>query len=145
MDDPVVNCAGGLGALPEYQSDGASGADVRALLPRDIVLKPGQRALIPTGLHLEIPRGIEGQVRPRSGLAAKNGVTVLNAPGTIDSDYRGELKVVLVNLGDADFRISTGDRIAQIVFSPVSRVSFRRTDTTAETGRGSGGFGSTGV
>jgi len=145
MDDLVVNCAGSLGALPEYQSEGASGADLRALLQEEIVVKPGERVLIPTGLHLEIPRGLEGQVRPRSGLAAKNGITVLNAPGTIDSDYRGELKVLLVNLGKEDFRVRAGDRIAQIVFSPVCRVSFRRTETRAETGRGSGGFGSTGV
>ncbi len=101
--------------------------------------------MVPTGLHLEIPAGFEGQVRPRSGLAARNGVTVLNAPGTIDSDYRGELKVILVNLGEADFRIQTGDRIAQIVFSPVVRVSFRQKDSVAETRRGSGGFGSTGI
>jgi dUTP pyrophosphatase len=145
MEDPVVFCAGAPDSLPEYQSAGASGADLRALLPQDIILKPGQRALVPTGLHLEIPPGLEGQVRPRSGLAARNGVTVLNTPGTIDSDYRGELKVVLVNLGETDFRIRSGDRIAQIVFCPVSRVSFRRNDSIAETWRGSGGFGSTGV
>jgi dUTP pyrophosphatase len=145
MEDPEVFCAGAPDSLPEYQSAGASGADLRALLPQDIMLKPGQRALVPTGLHLEIPPGLEGQVRPRSGLAARNGVTVLNTPGTIDSDYRGELKVVLVNLGETDFWIRSGDRIAQIVFCPVSRVSFRRKGSTAETRRGSGGFGSTGV
>jgi dUTP pyrophosphatase len=142
--EPAVFFAGSE-SMPEYQSEGAAGADIRALLPADLVLKPGERVLVPTGLHLEIPAGYEGQVRPRSGLAARHGVTVLNAPGTIDSDYRGELKVILVNLGEADFRIRTGDRIAQIVFSPVVRVSFRRKDTIDDTRRGSGGFGSTGV
>ena len=145
MNEPIVYCAGSSSSLPEYQSDGSSGADLRALLQEEIVLKPGQHALVPTGLHVEIPQGWEGQVRPRSGLAARHGITVLNTPGTIDSDYRGEIKVVLVNLGEADFRISTGDRIAQIVICPVIRVSFRRKDTIAETRRGSGGFGSTGI
>ena len=144
MEQPIVYCTDDGGALPEYQSVGASGADLCALLPEDMVLKPGQRALVPTGLRLEIPPGIEAQVRPRSGLAAKNGVTVLNTPGTIDSDYRGEIKVVLVNLGEESFRISTGDRIAQIVFCPVIRVSFSRIAAIGETRRGSGGFGSTG-
>jgi dUTP pyrophosphatase len=143
MDLPV-SCAG-TESVPEYQSEGAAGADLQALLPADLLLKPGERAVVPTGLHLEIPEGYEGQVRPRSGLAARHGVTVLNAPGTIDSDYRGELKVILVNLGEADFRIRTGDRIAQIVFCPVVRVSFRRKGAIEETRRGSGGFGSTGV
>jgi dUTP pyrophosphatase len=142
--EPSVFCAGSE-ATPEYQSEGAAGADIRALLPADLLLKPGERAVVPTGLHLEIPPGYEGQVRPRSGLAARHGVTVLNAPGTIDSDYRGEVKVILVNFGEADFRIRTGDRIAQIVFSPVVRVSFRRKETIDDTRRGSGGFGSTGV
>ncbi|MGA2478173.1 MAG: dUTP diphosphatase, partial [Spirochaetia bacterium] len=118
MDRPVVRCAGAAETLPEYHSEGAAGADVRALLEQEIVLKPGQRALVPTGLHLEIPPGYEGQVRPRSGLAVKHGVTVLNAPGTIDSDYRGEVKIALVNLGSEDFRICSGDRIAQIIISP---------------------------
>ena len=119
MDSPVVRCTGAAETLPEYRSEGAAGADVRALLEQEMVLKPGQRALVPTGLHLEIPPGYEGQVRPRSGLAVKHGVTVLNAPGTIDSDYRGEVKIALVNLSDEDFRICPGDRIAQIVISPV--------------------------
>jgi dUTP pyrophosphatase len=142
--EQTVFCAGAP-SVPEYQSEGAAGADLQALLPEDLLLKPGARAVVPTGLHLEIPSGYEGQVRPRSGLAARHGVTVLNTPGTIDSDYRGELKVILVNLGDADFRIRTGDRIAQIVFSPVVRVSFRRKEAVDDTRRGSGGFGSTGV
>ncbi len=145
MDEPIIHCAGNVETLPEYQSEGASGADIRALLAEDIVLKPGERAVVPTGIFLEIPRGLEAQVRPRSGLAAKQGVTVLNAPGTIDSDYRGELKVILMNHGKYDFSIRTGDRIAQIVFCPVTRVSFRRRDSIADTLRGSGGFGSTGL
>jgi dUTP pyrophosphatase len=144
MGEPTVFCMGSE-SLPEYQTEGAAGADLRALLPADILLKPGERVAVPTGLHLQIPAGYEGQVRPRSGLAARHGVTVLNTPGTIDSDYRGELMVILVNLGEADFRIRTGDRIAQIVFSPVVRVSFRRKDAVDDTRRGSGGFGSTGV
>lgn len=145
MEEPIVYCTGGAAQLPDYQSAGASGADLRALLTEDIVVKPGARVLVPTGLHLEIPPGLEGQVRPRSGLAARDGITVLNAPGTIDSDYRGEVKVILANLGDADFRIRNGDRIAQIVFCPVVRVVFRRQEAIEETRRGSGGFGSTGI
>ena len=144
MGTPVVYCAGTEGALPEYQSEGASGADLKALLNEEVVLKPGERALVPTGLRLEIPPGIEGQVRPRSGLAVRSGITILNAPGTIDSDYRGEVKVVLANLGSEEFRIRSGDRIAQIVFSPVIRVAFLRRESIGETRRGSGGFGSTG-
>jgi len=145
LETPVVRCAVTQGSLPEYKSEGASGADLRAALPEDVVLKPGARALISTGLHLEIPAGIEGQVRPRSGLALERGITVLNSPGTVDSDYRGELKILLVNLGESDFRVRNGDRIAQIVFSPVLRVSFQRQDAVADTHRGSGGFGSTGI
>ena len=144
-DVPVVNCALTGGSLPDYKSEGASGADLTALLEEDLVLKPGMRALVRTGLSLEIPRGIEAQVRPRSGLALEHGVTVLNSPGTVDSDYRGELKIILVNLGESDFRVRNGDRIAQIVFSPVLRVAFQRQDAIARTRRGSGGFGSTGM
>jgi dUTP pyrophosphatase len=114
------------------------------MLSEDLVLKPGMRALVPTGLRLEIPPGLEGQVRPRSGLALTHGITILNSPGTVDSDYRGEVKIILINLGESDFRVRHGDRIAQIVFSPVSRVSFRRRDAMPSTPRGGGGFGSTG-
>ena len=142
---PQVPCSGSAQFLPEYRSDGASGADLRASVPAEIVLKPGARALVPTGLRMQIPQGLEGQVRPRSGLAAQSGITVLNTPGTIDSDYRGEIKVILVNLGDAEVTIRPGDRIAQIVFSPVVRVAFSRAATLADTARGSGGFGSTGT
>jgi dUTP pyrophosphatase len=145
MEEPVIHCAGEAESLPEYQTEGASGADVRALLDADIIVDPGARALVPTGLYLDIPRGLEAQVRPRSGLAARHGITVLNSPGTIDSDYRGELKVLLVNLGDAGVRIANGDRIAQIVISPVVRARFARKESISGTGRGSGGFGSTGM
>ena len=145
MDVPIVNCLVTGGSLPEYQSEGASGADVCASLREDLVLKPGERAVVPTGLFLEIPRGLEGQVRPRSGLALTHGITVLNSPGTVDRDYRGELKVILINLGDKDVQVRNGERIAQIVFGPVVRVAFRRQDAIPSTQRGSGGFGSTGM
>ncbi len=130
--------------LPAYASTGAAGADLFALAPDGISLEPGMRATVPTGLALEIPPGYEAQVRPRSGLAAKHGVTVLNAPGTIDSDYRGELKILLVNLGDQAFAIRDGDRIAQLVVAPVSRAHFVARAELGGTARGSGGFGSTG-
>jgi dUTP pyrophosphatase len=144
MDHPQVLCTGSGAELPEYGSEGASGADLQARIDAELTLGPGARALVPTGLRMQIPPGLEGQVRPRSGLAARSGLTVLNTPGTIDSDYRGEIKVILVNLGQTDVTIRPGDRIAQIVFCPVVRVAFVRTDALAETGRGSGGFGSTG-
>jgi dUTP pyrophosphatase len=115
------------------------------MLTEDLILKPGMRAVVSTGLILEIPHGLEGQVRPRSGMALKNGITVLNSPGTVDSDYRGEIKIILINMGESDFRVKNGDRIAQIVFSPVVRASFQRQDAVASTQRGSGGFGSTGT
>jgi dUTP pyrophosphatase len=145
MEASVVFCASKSGQIPEYQTDGASGADIRAAIDADMVLQPGQRALVPTGLRLEIPTGLEAQVRPRSGLAAKHGITVLNAPGTVDSDYRGELMVILVNLGTEEFKIRHGDRIAQLVFCPVVRVRFEARHDISESRRGSGGFGSTGT
>lgn len=132
-------------SLPEYKTAGAAGADVRARLDSPVEIGPCKRAVIPTGLFFEIPEGYEIQVRPRSGLAFKNGVTVLNTPGTIDSDYRGELKVVLINLGEEPFTVSHGDRIAQIVVSPVTRGVFIPCESLSETERGEGGFGSTGV
>lgn len=156
--------------IPEYKTIGSAGADVSAYLPSStgstgsptaptstgsagsptptsaaITLRPLERALIPTGLYFEIPEGFEIQVRPRSGLAIKNGVTCLNTPGTIDSDYRGELKIILINLGSEDFKIENGDRIAQIVVAPVTRGDFEIVPEINETKRGSGGFGSTGV
>ena len=145
MSGPTVRCTGGAPELPTYQTPGAAGADLRALLDTDLVIEPGHRALVPTGLRLEIPAGFEGQVRPRSGLAAGHGVTVLNAPGTIDSDYRGELRVILVNLGAESFRVRSGDRIAQLVIAPVAPARFVRADDVGASVRGSGGFGSTGT
>lgn len=133
--------------LPAYETVGAAGMDLRAAIPQDrsLLILPGRRALVPTGLILEIPEGFEGQVRPRSGLALKNGVTCLNTPGTIDSDYRGEVKVLLVNLGEEDFRVERGMRIAQIVFAPVSRLGVEERSLADSTARGAGGFGSTGT
>ncbi len=132
--------------LPRQQSAGAAGVDLLAALgiSEAMTLKPGARALVPCGFAMALPVGYEAQVRPRSGLAAKHGVTVLNAPGTIDADYRGEVKVILINHGDSDFEIRRGDRIAQMVVAPVSAVSFTKRETLDETDRGSGGFGSTG-
>lgn len=132
--------------VPEYKTAGAAGADLCAYLPsQNVTLPPGKSALISTGLFFEIPEGYEVQIRPRSGLAAKNGVTVLNTPGTIDSDYRGELKVILINLGEKDFIINNGDRIAQMVVAPVTTADFTFAENLSETDRGSGGMGSTGV
>ena len=145
MAGPTVRCAGPAGRLPAYQSAGAAGADLHAHLDADLVIPPGGRTLVPTGLRVEIPHGFEGQVRPRSGLAVRHGVTVLNAPGTVDSDYRGEIQVVLVNLGAEPFRVRHGDRIAQLVVAPVVRAAFSRADGVGDTERGSGGFGSTGT
>ena len=129
---------------PVYGSDCASGADLRANIQESFELKPGERGLIPTGLSMEIPAGFEAQVRPRSGLASRNGVTVLNSPGTIDSDYRGEIKIILINLGKEPYTINRGERIAQIVFSRVQKADFTIKTELEETERGSGGFGSTG-
>jgi dUTP pyrophosphatase len=131
--------------LPAYETGGASGMDLRAFTAEDVVMPPLGRAKIPTGLFVEIPPGYEGQVRPRSGLALRSGVTVLNSPGTIDSDYRGELEVILVNLGSESFRVKNGDRIAQMVISPVFRPEIAEAETLSETQRGAGGFGSTGI
>lgn len=134
-------------ALPSYETAGAAGMDLRAAVPDDtpLVIAPGQRALVETGLILEIPDGFEGQVRPRSGLALKNGITCLNTPGTIDSDYRGEVKVLLVNLGDNNFVVTRGMRIAQIVFAAVTQLTVEERSLAAVTPRGGGGFGSTGA
>lgn len=132
--------------LPAYETAGSAGMDVRAAVPdrEPVVLAPGQRAMVPTGLSVAIPEGYEIQVRPRSGLAAKHGLTCLNTPGTIDSDYRGEIKVILINLGAEPFTIQRGERIAQLVLAPVTRVAWSQVDQLGETARGAGGFGSTG-
>jgi dUTP pyrophosphatase len=131
--------------LPRYETAGAAGMDLRAFLAEDVEIPPRGRVSLPTGLFLEIPPGYEAQVRPRSGIAAKYGVTVLNSPGTIDSDYRGELRILLINLGEEAFTVRNGDRIAQLVISPVSRLALEEGIVLAETERGSGGFGSTGI
>ena len=131
--------------LPEYQTSGSAGADLHAYLAEPVTLKPMERRLIPTGLFVELPAGYELQVRPRSGLALKHGVTVLDAPGTVDSDYRGELCVLLINFGSEPFTVQNGDRIAQAVVAQAVQVSFVQTDALSETGRGVNGYGSTGI
>lgn len=142
----LVKCNPAKGAvIPEYKTSGAAGADVCALIESPVTLEPGKRTIIPTGLFFEIPEGYEIQVRPRSGLAAKYGITVLNTPGTIDCDYRGELKIILINLGNEEFVINNGERIAQIIIAPVIQGDFQITETLSETERGCSGFGSTGV
>lgn len=135
--------------LPAYESTGAAGADLRANFPEGaregLTLAPGARALVPTGLRLAIPVGYEVQLRPRSGLALKHGITLPNSPGTIDSDYRGPLGVIVMNAGDAPFAIAHGDRIAQMILAPVVQAGFELVETLDDTARGAGGFGSTGV
>jgi dUTP pyrophosphatase len=131
--------------LPGYETDGSAGMDLCAAVDDVLTLEPGARAMVPTGFALALPNGYEAQVRPRSGLAAKHGITCLNTPGTIDSDYRGEVKVILINLGDADFKVERGMRIAQLVVAPVTRAVWREVTLLEETGRGAGGFGSTGT
>lgn len=132
------------GADPAYQSPGASGFDVRAQIDRDMTLNPGERALIPTGLSFEIPEGYEIQVRPRSGWSLKQGMTVLNTPGTVDADYRGEVKVIVINLGQEPVLVKDQERIAQFVVCPIMQVELQNVDELSDTARGAGGFGSTG-
>ena len=131
--------------LPSYESAFAAGMDIRAALEKPITLQPGERQLIPSGLKMAMPQGYEAQMRPRSGLAYRHGITMLNTPGTIDADYRGELKMLAVNLGDEAFTINHGDRIAQMVIAPVIQAEINEVKTLSETDRGDGGFGSTGV
>ena len=140
---PVINQS--RHPLPEYQTAHAAGMDVRANLPEPVTLKPLQRALIPTGLFLEIPVGYEMQVRPRSGLAYKHGISIVNSPGTIDADYRGELKVLLVNLSDQEFVVQDGERIAQLVVARHETVAWQPAEVLSDTQRGTGGYGSTGT
>lgn len=130
--------------LPRYQTEGAAGMDLRANLKEDVILKPMERALIPTGLFIELPQGLEAQIRPRSGLAYKSGITVLNSPGTIDSDYRGELKVLLVNLSQEAFTIQNGERIAQLVVAAYVTIGWEEVTELTTSIRNAGGFGSTG-
>lgn len=131
--------------LPQYATEHAAGLDVRANITDSLIVKPLERVMVPTGLYVEIPEGYEIQVRPRSGLAAKHGVTVLNTPGTIDPDYRGEIKVILANVSNVEFTLEPGERIAQLVVAQFMRIDWEETDILSETGRGAGGFGSTGT
>jgi dUTP pyrophosphatase len=133
-------------SLPRYETSQAAGCDVRAAVPEaaPLRLKPGERAMVPTGIAIALPMGWEAQMRPRSGLAAKHGIACVNSPGTIDADYRGEIKIILINHGTEDFEIRRGDRIGQMVFAPTFQAVFAETDALDETARGEGGFGSTG-
>lgn len=131
--------------LPQYESSAAAGMDIRAALETPVTLKPGERTLIPTGLQMAIPVGFEAQIRPRSGLAIRNGITMLNTPGTIDADYRGEVKVIVINHGLEEFTVNHGDRIAQMVIAPVTQFPVKEVKELDETERGEGGFGSTGI
>jgi dUTP pyrophosphatase len=131
--------------LPEYATAHSAGVDLIAALECDVVLKPLERALIPTGIAIALPQGYEAQIRPRSGLALKHGISLVNTPGTIDADYRGEIKVILINLGSEDFTVTRGARIAQMVVAPVVQVAWQQADSLEETERSSGGFGSTGL
>ena len=143
MEIKVINNSQHL--LPTYETSASAGVDIRANLTDSITLKPLERALVKTGIFLEIPVGYEAQVRPRSGLALKNGVTVLNSPGTIDADYRGEVGVILINLSNENFLINNGERIAQLVFAKVEQAQWTEVEILSDTARGEGGFGSTGV
>lgn len=131
--------------LPRYMTEGAAGMDLLADVAEPVELPPGARALIPTGIAIELPAGFEAQIRPRSGLAANHGVTLLNTPGTIDSDYRGEIKVLMINLGEQPYAVRRGDRVAQMIVSPIVRVDLREVAALNHSGRGPGGFGHTGV
>ncbi|MEA4987567.1 MAG: dUTP diphosphatase [Anaerovorax sp.] len=133
------------GLLPQYETEGSAGMDLRAHLDKSMILKPGERTLVPTGVFIELPFGFEAQVRARSGLAIKHGIGMVNGVGTIDSDYRGEIKVLLINMGKEEFPINDGDRIAQLVVARYERIEWEKTETLGETKRGSGGFGHTGI
>ena len=131
--------------LPRYETKGSAGMDMRAMLSEPVILKPLQRALIPTGLYIELPDGYEAQIRPRSGLAFKKGLSILNSPGTIDSDYRGEIKILLINLSNETAVVNTGERIAQMIISKYEKIAFEEVDNLSDTERGAGGFGHTGI
>jgi len=143
MNVKVINNSNN--ALPAYETALSAGMDIRAYITEDITLKPLQRALIASGLFIELPQGYEAQIRPRSGLALKHGITVLNSPGTIDADYRGEIKILLINLSDTDFQIQSGDRIAQMIIAKHEQVSWESAESLNETSRGTGGYGHTGI
>jgi dUTP pyrophosphatase len=142
MEVKIINRSGN--PLPSYSTTHSAGMDVRAFLPEDVVLKPLERKLVPTGLYLEIPEGYEAQIRPRSGLAIRYGITVLNTPGTIDADYRGEVCIILINLSSEDFTVKNGDRICQMVIASHEKVDWKLTEELETTRRGDGGFGHTG-
>jgi dUTP pyrophosphatase len=145
IEVPVQRLPHGAGLpLPAYATEDAAGLDLLAAVAEPVELAPGARRLVPTGISIALPPGYEAQVRPRSGLALKHGVTLLNSPGTIDADYRGEVGVILINLGEAPFRLRRGDRIAQLVIAPVARLAWRETESLPGSARGAGGFGSTG-
>lgn len=131
--------------LPSYETEHAAGMDIRAALDERVTIWPGSRALVATGLKIELPMGYEAQIRPRSGLAIRDGISLVNSPGTIDADYRGEVKVIMINHGDQEFHINHGDRIAQMIIAPVTRVLMQAAEDLNESARGEGGFGSTGV
>lgn len=131
--------------LPAYETAASAGMDLRANLPETLVLKPMERKLVPSGLFIELPLGFEAQIRPRSGLALKHGISILNSPGTIDADYRGEIKILLINFSDSDFEINNGDRIAQMIISRHEQVSWQEVEILTETVRGTGGYGHTGL
>lgn len=142
MNINIINNSGH--ALPQYETAHAAGMDLRAAIETEITIKPLQRVLVPTGLYIELPIGYEAQIRPRSGLAYKHGISIVNAPGTIDADYRGELKVLLVNLSDTDFAVNNGDRIAQMVIARHETVEWNAVEELSDTARGAGGYGHTG-
>ncbi len=145
IEVPLQRLPHGAGLpLPAYATDHAAGLDLLAAVDETVELPPGARRLVPTGISIALPQGYEAQIRPRSGLALKHGVTLLNSPGTIDADYRGEVGVILINLGEVPFRLERGDRIAQLVIAPVARLAWRESEALPESARGAGGFGSTG-
>ena len=143
MDIRIINKS--KNTLPAYETAHAAGMDLRADLENTVLLKPFERKLIPTGLHIELPEGFEAQIRPRSGLAFKHGISIVNSPGTIDADYRGEIKVLLINLSNEVFEINTGDRIAQMIVASHEKVSWQEVEVLNETSRGAGGYGHTGI
>ncbi|MFN4082823.1 MAG: dUTP diphosphatase [Bacteroidia bacterium] len=142
MTVKVINTS--TNELPQYQTEHSAGMDLKAFLAEPIIIKPMQRVLVTTGLYIELPDGYEAQIRPRSGLALKHGITVLNSPGTIDADYRGEIKVLLVNFGTEDFTINNGERIAQMIISNYTKINWQQSSQLTQTERGAGGYGSTG-
>ena len=144
IDVKIIRCRP-KAQLPQYMTEQAAGMDLYAILDKDVVLAPGQRGMVPTGIAIALPFGYEAQVRPRSGLAAKHGVTLVNSPGTIDADYRGEISVIMINHGETDFIIKSGERIAQMIVTPVSHCKWNLVENLEESQRGSGGFGHTGV